>query len=165
MSDRVFVDTKQLRQLASRMAGADRVIGEELVRAGQRSVLAVEQRSKQIVASERRDMGNLVRSITGTVRPIAGGLQLVAGSNAPYAEVVHEGRGEGKKMPPQGVLLPWMRRHDIPDQAEFAIRRKIGRDGIPGIKYFARSFQELRPQIGQEFRQVPARVMARMKGK
>lgn len=163
MSDRIDVDTRQLMQLASRMRGADRIVGEELVRAGQRSILAVEQTSKQIVASERRDLGNLVRSITGEVRPVAGGLQLIAGSNAPYAEVVHEGRGANKPMPPQGVLLPWMRRHGIPDSAEFVLRRKIGRDGIPGIFFFKRAFAQQRAAIGREFAQVPARVMARMR--
>lgn len=57
------------------------------------------------------------------------GEQIIIESHLPdYAIYVERGRGPGK-MPPQGVLLPWMKLHGINDAAEFPIRRKIAKQG------------------------------------
>lgn len=48
----------------------------------------------------------------------------------PYDVVIEGGRRRGATMPPQGVLLPWMGRHGIPEEAEYPIRKKIGREGL-----------------------------------
>lgn len=61
-------------------------------------------------------------------------------SNPPVLQKVIEfGRRPGAKMPPQGVLLPWMARHGIPASAEFLVRRKIGRDGLPAQLIFQKA--------------------------
>lgn len=45
-----------------------------------------------------------------------------------YAIYVEKGRGPGK-MPPQGVLVPWLKLHGIDEAAEFPIRKKISKQG------------------------------------
>lgn len=45
-----------------------------------------------------------------------------------YAIYVEKGRGPGK-MPPQGVLVPWLKLHGIDEAAEFPIRKKIAKQG------------------------------------
>lgn len=57
------------------------------------------------------------------------GENIVIQSNLPdYAIYVEKGRGPGK-MPPQGVLVPWLKLHGIDEAAEFPIRRKIAKQG------------------------------------
>lgn len=48
----------------------------------------------------------------------------------PYDVTLEHGRRPGAKMPPKGVLLPWMARHGIPEEAEYPIRKKIGKEGL-----------------------------------
>jgi hypothetical protein len=48
----------------------------------------------------------------------------------PYDVVIEGGRRPGAKMPPSDVLIPWMQRHGIPEEAEFPIRRAIGAKGL-----------------------------------
>lgn len=63
------------------------------------------------------------------------------GSNLRYAAVVEKGRTAGKPMPPAGVLLGWMSRHNIPASAEYAIRLKISRKGIKAKPYLLPALQ------------------------
>lgn len=68
-----------------------------------------------------------------------------AGTNLEYLEVMARGRRPGRKWPPPGALLGWMRRHGIdpgPMRAggiyranEFLLARKIGRKGIEGDNF------------------------------
>ena len=51
------------------------------------------------------------------------------GPNTTYAPYIEFGRKPGK-MPPPGVLLPWMKRHGIEPEAEFGIARAIASRGI-----------------------------------
>lgn len=55
-----------------------------------------------------------------------------------------EGRKPGGKMPPAGVLLPWMERKGIPPEMEFLVRRKIARDGFPGTHAQAQAFTRIK---------------------
>lgn len=48
----------------------------------------------------------------------------------PYDVVIEGGRRPGSRMPPPGVLLPWMARQGIPDEAEYPIRKAIGEKGL-----------------------------------
>ena len=43
---------------------------------------------------------------------------------------IESGRRKGAKMPPSGVLLPWMRSKGISEDKEFVIRRSISIKGI-----------------------------------
>ena len=67
-----------------------------------------------------------VRPADWQVRPVTG----TVGTNKAYALAVDQGRAPGS-MPPAGALLPWMRRHGIPADREYLIRRKISRAGTP----------------------------------
>lgn len=53
----------------------------------------------------------------------------------PYDVVIEGGRRPGAKMPPPGVLIPWMARHGIPEEAEYPIRKKIGEQGTSAYPY------------------------------
>ncbi len=62
--------------------------------------------------------------------------QLLAGWNAPYADIVDRGRRPGR-WPPTAPILLWAKRVlDVPEKrlasAVFLIRRKIGLRGTPG---------------------------------
>lgn len=152
--------------LIRRYAGADRVFGEELTRAVTTASLEGHNESKRIIQANRRiDLTQLFRSIAvdrvarlGTV--VRGGW----GTNAPHALVNEKGRGAGKKMPPQGVLLPWMARHGIPASAEFPVRRKIGRKGIPGIWFMRDSREKVRPIFRREVDAAERRAIRRIVG-
>lgn len=161
MSDRFTVDISELVTLAQRYRGAGPVIQDELVNAGERASLAIEGLAKKYAPV---DTGTLRRSITHAATPLAGGVRAVAGTNVPYAKEVEEGR-KPFEMPP-GTLIRsgWLRRHNMPDSAEFFIRRKIARFGIKPQPYLGRAFAELKPQIEREFRAVPGRVLVRLRG-
>lgn len=70
-----------------------------------------------------------------------------AGTNLEYLEVMARGRRPGRSMPPPGVLLGWMRRHGIPADREFLIRRKIGRKGITGDDFDEKAVAASIPKI------------------
>lgn len=74
-----------------------------------------------------------------------GNLSAWIGSRLRYAAAVHDGRKAGKAWPPQGVLLGWMRRHGIPKEAEYVIRRKIGLQGIPGVPFLTTALRQVFP--------------------
>lgn len=162
MTDHFSVDVSQLVTLSKRYAAAGPIIQDELVSAGERSMLAVEGRAKKYV---KRDTATLQRSLTSEAKPYAGGVRATAGTNVPYAETVEKGRRPGAPMPPQGVLISsgWLRRHGLPDKAEFAIRRAIARRGIPAAPFLTRAFDELKPEIAKEIQAVPGRVFVRLR--
>lgn len=70
-----------------------------------------------------------------------------AGTNLDYLEVMARGRRPGRRMPPQGALLGWMRRHGIPANREYPLRRAIGRHGIRGDDFDVKAFEASIPQI------------------
>lgn len=59
-----------------------------------------------------------------------------------YALYVHEGIGPavGRPafMPPVSALLPWVKRHGLPEEAAFPIARAIGLRGLAPTKYLER---------------------------
>jgi len=52
-----------------------------------------------------------------------------------------------RSLPPPGVLLDWMRRHGIPESAEFAIRLHIKEHGTPARPFLFPAFEEERPRF------------------
>lgn len=79
--------------------------------------------------------------------------------NQAKAAVIEFGRTPGRKMPPRGALLGWMRRHGIPDDAEFLVRRKIARDGIPGKFPFRKAFVKNRGLLASQSRFLAAALV------
>lgn len=120
------VDTGELVALAERVGDAGQVLAgfeADLVN----RVLFTGQ--AELVRTTPVDTGQLRQSWTvlradGGVRPVTG----TVGTNKTYALAVDQGREPGT-WPPEGELLPWMRRHGIPEDREYLIRRKIFRVG------------------------------------
>lgn len=92
--------------------------------------------------------GGLLASIQGD---LAGrgtpALKGIVASDKAYAETVEKGRRPGKALPPEGVLIRWieeklgLEREDALE-AEYPIRRKIGRKGFEGVFMFQKALDE-----------------------
>lgn len=134
----------------------------ELTRAMTRSVIQVEADAKRAVPT---DTHNLQRSITHTVQATDDHVVGKVGTNVPYAQTVEDGRRAGAAMPPAGALLGWMGRKSIPAEAEYVIRRAIGRRGIPGRPYLRKALAENASKIDAEFKQVIPRLLAKLRGR
>ncbi len=132
MSEPALAGGEKLRA-ALRLAGAagPRILGG----APYREAETIMSASKKLVPV---DMGVLRAS--GFVRApaaTAAGVEVVLGYGGAahgYALYVHEGTGPavGRPafMPPPSAVLPWMRRHGIPERAAWAVARAIGRRGL-----------------------------------
>ena len=127
-----------------------------------RVVIEGEARAKTGVS---RDTSHYARSITHRVTSSPGIVVGQYGCNVPYAPVREFGRRPGSKMPPRGSLLAWMRRHGIPAEMEFVIRRRIGRRGIPGEHVFRDTLAELKPLAEREFAGIKATLIAALNGR
>lgn len=106
--------------------------------------------------------GNLRGSVYG--RPEGGGTNVSAvwGATADYAMVVEKGRGAGKPMPPQGVLLGW---GGVTPENEYVIRRSIGRKGIKARPFVGKAFDQIKGGFAQkEFSAAIQRVLAKIGG-
>lgn len=120
----VSVDARNLGQF-------HRLTGPELAK---RAAAAIDETAAKIASMASRDAprdtGALAASITwdtwGTPNNVWGRVF----SPLSYAWTVEAGRKPGGHMPPKGELLRWMARHDIPPEAEDAIRRKISLRGV-----------------------------------
>lgn len=162
MSD-FSVRVEGIDRLARRYGEAGRTVGEELVRMVDRLTITGEAESKRLVGKDTR---HLMRSIAHTPAGMRGSVAVGDwGTNVPYAEVHELGRRPGAAMPPAGVLLPWMRRHGIPAEAEFVVRRAIGRRGIPGKFYMRDALVVVRRKARAEMRATAARIVARLRGR
>ena len=85
-----------------------------------------------------KDTTGLAQSIGSDVQGFSGVLIVPFGAEVDrigQAVTMEFGRAPGQPMPPSGVLLNWMRRHGIPEKAEFVLRRSIGKKGIKGFHY------------------------------
>ena len=109
----------------------------------------------------RIDTGDNRSKTRGTVQRVPGGAIGRLGSSAKHAYVMELGRRPGGRMPPQGVLLGWMRRHGIPESAEYPIRRKIARRGIPADHNLRDTMRRSLPQIERELTAIGPRVIRR----
>ena len=104
MSD-LRIDVPGLGAWVARFKGADKILNEEMRKAGQRAGLSVEAKAKGYVPTWRHDLQRSITTKT-TAQPL--GSQTVIGTNKPYAKAIEFGRPEGAKWPPPGALLPWM---------------------------------------------------------
>lgn len=157
MATTLTIDTTELDALGTRLNGAGAIVQRESGIAMQRSVLAVQRGAQRAVPV---DTGHLRRSITATVRPNLG----TVGTNVPYAEAVDQGRRPNAPMPPGGALLRWMKRHGIEPEAEYIVRRAIGKRGIKATRFLTGTFARLRPQIHAEFRAAMVRAAKQIGG-
>ena len=75
-----------------------------------------------------------------------------------YGDVIEYGRRPGKKMPPAGAMLRWVELKTglsgkPAQRVEFLIRRKIGKEGFPGVHMFEKTFIESQGKLTQIFDQ------------
>jgi hypothetical protein len=93
-----------------------------------------------------RDTGGFIRTLYYRTSRKGGKVEGVLGSTAPpvLQSVMEHGRRPGAPMPPRGVLLPWMRRHGIPEEMEFPVRRAIGEKGRPATNAQAHAFRRIK---------------------
>lgn len=133
---RVAIDQAAMRRLLNSPQGP---MAKELLRAGNR----VRNEALPLVpVDENRLRADVHVELSADDR---GNLSAWVGSRLRYAAAVHNGRGAGKAWPPPGVLLGWMRRHGIPREAEFAIRRKIGMEGTTGVPFLSTALRRVFP--------------------
>lgn len=144
MSESFSIDIPKLPGFEAAMRGAPKVLDAELLVAARRIGKHGEALSKVYAPVGVASGGNLRNSIWSDGRRSGSGVEAIWGAHAEYAPVVDKGRGAGKPMPPKGALLPFMAAVGIPEEAEFAVRRKIGRDGIKARPFVSRAFNEIK---------------------
>ena len=110
-------------QLA-RVADADKLIGEPLRRALQKSAIVVTSEAKR---GTPVDTGRLRASVSNVVDASPIPRFATVGTNVAYARYVHDGRMPGR-MPPPNALATWARRHG--GQNPFVLARTSARRGI-----------------------------------
>lgn len=123
-----------------------------------RLVAMGEGRARTYVRTDTRRLRN---SLTHRVRATAAGVVGEFGSALPYAAANESGRRPGK-MPPRGVLVRsgWLRRHGIPDDREFVVRRAIARRGIEAQPFVGRALRDdVVPHVHGELRSAAERAL------
>ena len=109
-----------------------------------------------------RDTGAFARSVVYRTRRrgmIVEGEVYSTDSPDGKVAVIEFGRLPGRKMPPRGALLGWMARHGIEPRAEFLIRRKIARDGIPAVAPFRKAFRLRRGLLQSQARNLQSTLV------
>ena len=158
----IRVDMGEVRRSSNASRPCCRSSKRETERVMTRVVIEGEARAKKGVS---RDTSHYARSITHRVTSSPGIVVGQYGSNVPYAPAREFGRRPGAPMPPKGALLAWLRRHGIPAEMEFIIRRRIGRRGIPGEHVFRDTLAELKPLAEREFAGIKATLIAALNGR
>lgn len=159
MSMTVITDMSQIASLSVRLRDVETAFRGELAE----SMDAVmDEGVKRAVRTVRVDTGRNQRSIKPGARFIPGGVHGWIGSDAPGAPEMELGRRPGRRMPPAGAMLGWMRRKGIPESREFVIRRAIGRRGIRADHNLQKTVEGLVPFARHEFSQVGPRVVRRV---
>lgn len=150
--------------LSRRYAGADRIVGEELTRATDRNTIAGQGRSRTL-AHDAVDTSRYRNSIAYKPAVYAGRVARGSwGTNLAYAPFIRFGRRAGAPPPPPGALLGWLRRHGIPESAEFAVAQAIARRGIPARDHFLPALRQLAPTFRREYQAAARRIVARLTG-
>jgi hypothetical protein len=159
----IKTDTSDVDGYARAMKAAPITFKREVISGINRVTTEGEARAKRYVGTDTHD---LQRSISmAPAREIGGGFQGVWGTNRPHARPHEEGRRAGAPMPPEGALLGWMRRHGIPEDQEFVVRRGIGRKGIPAKRFMARSRSEIKPLVRREIQAAVRRTLAQIRSR
>lgn len=143
----ISIDTGELNALAARYQGAGAVIERQMGQALAETGIAVQSRARELAPV---DTGRLKNSIQYEVRSDAAVIR--AGSDGvTYAATMEYGRAPGAALPPAGSLLGWMKRHGIPEELEYVVRRNISRRGISGRQYMQQALQDTRDSIERYF--------------
>jgi phage gpG-like protein len=159
MSDRITIDVSDIVAFASRSTNAPRIVADETKNAMERSAIIVQNAARSNIQQQGAiDTGRLLGSITRDVSPT----EAQIGTNVTYAPTVEDGRRSGAPMPPSGALLDWMRRHGIPAESEFVVRRAIARRGIKARPFLLPALTNNLTQIEREFEAALSRVAARV---
>lgn len=157
-------DMSEIHKMADRYATGPQIVREEVRRGMTDTVIQIEADAKRRVATDTHalqrsithevvDSGATIIGRAGTNKTVEGGLS--------HGKIIEEGRTPGN-MPPQGALLPWMRRHGIDATAEFVIRRAINKAKRPR-PFLKPAYDVNRLKISREFgHAVPTRIIARL---
>lgn len=130
-----FEDREVQSALKRAQNGVRPMVESELDAAGKR--LRADMRGR-LTRHRKVDTRRLWNAVDYNVEGRAQSLRVEVGPRVgdpgvePYDMVIEHGRRPGSAMPPAGVLLPWMSRHGIPEEAEYPIRKKIGERGLSG---------------------------------
>jgi len=100
--------------------------------------------------------GGLRSTIFGEVVQYGAAISGMVGHGSKYGDVIEYGRRPGQKMPPAGAMLRWVEiktglSGKAAQQVEFLIRRKIGKQGFPGVHMFEKTFVESQGTLTQIF--------------
>lgn len=151
------ISAPELNALVGRLGQMPAVVESELSGGMER---IVRQGQAWAMATSPVWTGTLRRSWTAEATATTGRI----GTNVPYARPVNDGRRAGAPMPPTGALLRWMASKGIPPEAEYVVRRAIGRRGIPPKRMKEQTIERLRPAAVAEMRAVVGRIAARLRG-
>jgi phage gpG-like protein len=157
----ITIDASKLHDLLGRFDNAEEVVNREGHAALVRSAAQVEADAKQNLTDLGAvDTGTLRRSIA----TVTSAFEAAIGTNLSYAEVVEVGRQAGAPMPPSGSLLDWTRRHGIPAENEYIVRRNIGAKGIAARPYLGPALTDNESAIQREFDLAGDRALAELLG-
>jgi phage gpG-like protein len=152
MATEIVIDASEFAAMGARFRNAAPIVEREMKTAMTRSTAQIQHDAQVEV---KVDQGTLRRSITTNVTPFLGRV----GTNLIYARTVEEGWPPNYRWIPKGALLPWMARHSIPASAEFFIRRKIWREGLPARPYLIPALERNKHAIEAEFALAAARAL------
>lgn len=157
----ITYEVNGLAEILAKTNAPASLIGPPLRKGLTTSALLVQGEAQRLVPV---DTGNLRRTITHTVDGAAIPTFALVGTNAPYALVVHEGRGAGKAPPPVQALLGWARRHGIPSNRVYLVARAIGRKGIKGRPFLKNAMARVRGQVDGALSRAAKEIEAAWKG-
>lgn len=156
MASGIEIDITGAVELAERIERPE--IVDEPLRGLVRDVALVVERAAR--EGMPKDTSEGARSIAAQIN----GLEARVSSPLAHVTVMDQGRRAGAAMPPQGALLGWMRRHGIPAEAEYVVRRGIARRGIKGRFFYRKAEAKGRDAIPGAVRKFLAEVRRRAVG-
>ena len=133
--------------------------------------IIVRRLEKSVVEKTPRGVGGqagLAGSIFGEAVVMGQRVTGTVGTPVLYGEVIELGRRPGQTPPPIAPLIPWVRsKLGIDDAKEqrsvaFAIARKIGKSGFPGVHMFQRAWAENEQWVQGQLSTIPHRVVMRL---
>lgn len=144
----------------------------DVVRSESSAVMDLVVRRLEAEVVSRTPMGvggaaGLAGSIFGEVIELATRVTGIVGTPLEYGEVVEEGRGGGRKMPPIAPIALWAKRvlgvaEDEAEEAAWAIAKHIAIYGFEGAHMFGKAWEELDAWAMTQFGTIPDRVVAKV---
>lgn len=160
---RLFVDARQVEQLAEAMAKAPDVVRERLLDAMTEADLLLEREAKEGAPVGVGGGGGLRGSIFSEETVTGDTIRGIVSSPLPYASVVELGRRPGK-MPPVQPILDWVEhklglRDRAAESAAWAIAKKIQRKGTAGARMFGRALEAQERTVQRIFSAAADRII------